>query len=65
MPVPPSSPPDNHAAIGILITIATYFVVSHWRTALRVILVVVIALAVYGAVAGLHGAPPLMASHHR
>ena len=38
--------------------------VVYWRTALRVILIAVLALAVYGAVVGIHGVSSLMAAHH-
>jgi hypothetical protein len=65
MPVVPSNPQDAQTAISILIAIAAYLLVAHWRVALRAILLVVIALAIYGAVAGIDGATPLIALHHR
>jgi hypothetical protein len=63
MPVPPSNPQDTQAAIAVLI--AACLCVIYWRMALRVILIVVIALAIYGAVIGIHGVTSLMAQHHR
>jgi hypothetical protein len=65
MPVPPSNTEDTQAIIGILIAIAAYLLVTHWRTTLRVILVVAIALAMYGAVVGIDGATSLMTPHHQ
>jgi hypothetical protein len=66
MPVPPpSNPQDTQAAIAVLTAIAAYLCVAYWRTALRVILVILIALAIYGAVVGIEGVTSLMASHHR
>jgi hypothetical protein len=65
MPVPPSSPQDSQAAIAIVIAIAACISVAYWRIALRVILIAVIALAVYGTVVGIHGVSSLIAAHHR
>ena len=65
MPVPSSNPQDTQAAIAVLIAIAACLCVAYWRMALRVILVVLIALAIYGAVAGVEGVTSFMASHHR
>jgi uncharacterized membrane protein YdbT with pleckstrin-like domain len=65
MPVPPSNPQDTQAAIAVLIAIAACLCVAYWRMALRVILVVLIALAIYGAVTGIEGVTSFMASHHR
>jgi small-conductance mechanosensitive channel len=65
MPVPPSNPQDTQAAIAVLITITACFCVAYWRTALRIILIVVIAVTVFGAVAGIDGVTSLMAQHHR
>jgi hypothetical protein len=59
MPVPPT---NTQSVIAVLI--AAYLCVTHWRTILRVLLMVVIALAVYGAVAGIDGMTALMAQHH-
>jgi hypothetical protein len=65
MPVLPSNPQGAQTAVSILIAVAAYLFVAHWRVVLRVIFVVVIALAVYGAVAGVEGSTPLIAPHHR
>jgi hypothetical protein len=54
MPVPSPQPHDNQAIVVIVLFIAALCVV-YWRTALRVIAVILIALAVLGLVAGLHG----------
>jgi hypothetical protein len=61
MPHVPSTDPE--AVIAILI--GTFFCLTHWRIVLRIILFLVIALAIIGVVAGLHGATSLMAQHHR
>jgi hypothetical protein len=61
MPHPPSTDPETLIAI----LIGTFFCLAHWRIVLRIILFLVIALAVIGAVAGLHGATALMTQHHR
>jgi hypothetical protein len=65
MPVPPTNPQDTQAAIAVLIAITACLCVAYWRMALRLILIVVLALAVFGAVAGIDGAASLMAQHHR
>jgi hypothetical protein len=65
MPIPPSNPQDTQAAIAVLIAIAASLCVAYWRTVLRLILIVVIALVIYGAVAGIDGVTSLMAQHHR
>jgi hypothetical protein len=57
MPVPSPQPHDNQAILVIVLFIAALCVV-YWRTALRVIAVILIALAVLGLVAGLHGLHP-------
>jgi hypothetical protein len=54
MPVPSPQPHDNQAIVVIVLFIAALCVV-YWRMALRVIAVILIALAVLGLVAGLHG----------
>lgn len=64
MPVPPTNSQDSQAAIAVLAVIAAGFCVAYWRIALRVILVAVLAFAVYGAVVGIHGVASLMAAHH-
>ena len=65
MPLPPSNPQHIQAVIAVLIAIAVWLCVAYWRLALRVILVVLIGLAVYGAVAGVEGMTSVMATHHR
>jgi hypothetical protein len=63
MSVPPSNPQDIHDTIAVLIAVCLSVV--YWRIALRLILIVVIALAIYGAVVGIDGVTSLMAQHHR
>lgn len=65
MPVPPTNPQDAQAAIAVLIAITAGFCVAYWRAVLRLVLIVVIALAIYGAFAGIDGVSSLMAKHHR
>jgi hypothetical protein len=65
MPVPPSNPQDTQAAVAVLVAIAAGCCVVYWRTALRVIFIMVVILAVYGAVVGIHGVSSLMATHHQ
>ena len=65
MPVPPSNPQDTQAAIAVVIAVAACLGVVYWRTAIRVILIVVIALVVFGAVVGIDGVTSLLAPHHR
>jgi len=65
MPVPPSNPQDTQAAVAVLVAIAAGCCVAYWRTALRVILIMIVILAVYGAVIGIHGVSSLMAAHHQ
>jgi len=65
MPVPPSNPQDTHAAIAVLVAIVACLCVVYWRAALRLMLVVLIALAFYGAVVGIEGVTSVMASLHR
>jgi hypothetical protein len=64
MPVPSSNPQDTQAAIAILVAITAGLCIAYWRTALRVILILVLVLAVYGAVIGLHGLSSLITTHH-
>ena len=64
MPVPPTNPQDAQAAIVVLAAITASLCVAYWRTALRVILIALLALAVYGAVVGIHSVSSLMAAHH-
>jgi hypothetical protein len=64
MPVPPTSPQDTQAAIAVIVAIAAGWCIAYWRTALKVILIVVLALAVYGAGTGIHGVSSLITAHH-
>jgi hypothetical protein len=64
MPIPPANPQDTQAAIAVLAAIAAGFCVAYWRTVLRVILIALLALAVYGAIVGIHSVSSLMAAHH-
>jgi hypothetical protein len=52
MPVP-STPHDSHAIIVVVLIIAALCVI-YWRLAIRLFVIMLIALAVYGAIAGLH-----------
>ena len=65
MPVPTGNPQDTQTAIVVLIAIGACLCVAYWRVALRVILVLLLALTIYGVVAGIEGATSLMAVHHR
>lgn len=65
MPVPPSNPQASQAVIAVLIAIAAWLCVAYWRNTLRMILAVLIALAIFGALVGIEGVTSLMASHHR
>jgi hypothetical protein len=53
MPVPPTTPHDN-AAILVIVLVAGYFCAFYWRTALRLVAILLIAAAVYGLIIGLH-----------
>jgi fructose-specific phosphotransferase system IIC component len=63
MSAPPTDPQNTQAAILILTVIASGLCVFYWRTALRVILILVLALIVYGTIAGLHGLS-VLTTHH-
>lgn len=52
MPVP-STPHDSHAIIVVALITAALCVV-YWRLAIRLFVIMMIALAMYGAIAGLH-----------
>lgn len=52
MPVP-STPADSHGIIVVVIIIAALCVI-YWRLAIRLFVIAMIALAVYGAIAGMH-----------
>ena len=64
MPLPPNTPQDTQAAIVVLVAIAAACSVIYWRAALKVILIAVLILIVYGVVMGFHGASALLATHH-
>jgi hypothetical protein len=64
MPLPPTTPQDTQAAITVLLAIGVAWAVTYWRTALKVILIVVLILAIYGVVLGFHSASALLAIHH-
>lgn len=63
MSVPPTSPQDTQAAIAVLLLIGAACCVVYWRTALRIILILVIALAVYGTVIGVGDVRSLLTAH--
>ncbi len=65
MSVPPSSPQDTQAVVAVLVAIAVGWSVIHWRAALKVILIVVVALVVYGTVTGFHDVSSLLATHRQ
>lgn len=52
MPVPPTSQ-DSHGLLVVILVLAAVCVI-YWRLAIRLFVIVMIALAVYGAIAGLH-----------
>jgi hypothetical protein len=54
MPVPSNQPQDTQTILVVVIFLACLCVV-YWRTLLRVIVVALVALAIYGAITGLHG----------
>jgi hypothetical protein len=53
MPIQPPQPQDNQAIVVIVLIIAG-LCVAYWRMALRMIVIIFIALAVLGMIAGLH-----------
>jgi hypothetical protein len=54
MPVPSPQPQDSQAITVIVLFVAALCVV-YWRTALRVIAIILIAFAVLGMITGFHG----------
>lgn len=54
MPLPSATPQDSHA-VFVAILIVTGLCVVYWRIALRVVVFVLIAFAIYGLITGLHG----------
>lgn len=63
MPVPPSNPQDIQTAIAVLV--AACLCVAYWRITLRLIVIVAIALAIFGAVIGIHGVTSVLVQHRR
>jgi hypothetical protein len=59
-----SQPQDTLTVIAVLVMISSVFAVTHWRTVLRVILVMIVALAAYGAITIIYGLTSVMAAHH-
>lgn len=54
MPVPSTQPQDSQAIIMVVVLVAILSVI-YWRMALRVVAIIVIATAVLGVIASLHG----------
>jgi hypothetical protein len=44
--------------------IGAILAVAYWRTALRVVVIVAIALAVYGAISVVYGLASVVTAHH-
>lgn len=53
MPLPSTTPQDSHA-IFVVVLLVTGLCVVYWRIALRLIVVIMVALAAYGLIATLH-----------
>ena len=53
MPIQPPQP-QNNQAIVVIVLIIVGLCVAYWRVALRMIVIIFIALAVLGMIAGLH-----------
>ena len=62
MSVPTGSPQDTQVAIAALVFVVACLCVAYWRTALRLVLVIFVALIMYGAIVGVTA---LIALHHR
>jgi hypothetical protein len=60
----PSSNPSNQAAIAVTVFIAVSVCAAYWRTALRVVLIAAVAIAVYGTIVGIQYVSALVASLH-
>lgn len=54
MPVPSNQPQGTQMTL-VVITFLACLCVVYWRTALWVIVVALVAPAIYGAITGLHG----------
>lgn len=63
MAVSPSNAQDTLTVIAVLIGVVACVCVAYWRTALKVILIMAVALAVFGVVAVIYGLAWLMAAH--
>jgi hypothetical protein len=59
-----SSPHDTLTVIPVLVVIAACLCVIYWRTALRVIVIFAIVLALTGTMVIIYGLASLMAAHH-
>ncbi len=46
----PTNDPSNQAAIAVIVFIAVAVCAAYWRTALRVLLIAAVAIAVYGVI---------------
>jgi cation transporter-like permease len=62
MPVPAPQPHDNQAIVVIIFFVAA-LCVRYWREALRLIVIILIALAVLGLITGLHGLHTALGQH--
>ncbi len=64
MSVSSSTPQDTQAAIAVVVVLLAGWSVVYWRTALKVALIVVLALVAYAVIIGFHEASSLLATHH-
>jgi hypothetical protein len=64
MPAPPNNPHDTATAIAMIVAFAVCLSVIYWRTAVKVILIAALALAVYGTVVGIDTVTSVLAPHH-
>ncbi len=64
MPLPPSNPQDTQAAIAAAVVVIAAWAVFYWRTALKVAVLVILAVIAYGVTAGFLDALSLLATHH-
>jgi hypothetical protein len=65
MSVPPANPQDTQAVIAVLLIIAVVVSAIYWRLAFKILLIAVIVLIVYGAIAGFHDVRSLLTAHHQ
>jgi hypothetical protein len=54
MPIPSNQPQDTQT-ISVVVIFLACLCVAYWRTVLRVIVVALVAFAIYGAIMGLYG----------